>query len=80
MSLEAVRTAGFINMKDLVALEEDADGAWMSKEGKVVAFLPWFTDDPVAEAPLKLIIMLSSCKTLLRRQQAVQKPCRGSDD
>ena len=27
---------------------------------------PWFTDDPIAEAPLKVIIMLSSCKNLLR--------------
>ena len=66
MSLKVVRTGGFISRKDFVALEEDADGAWMSKEGKVAAFLPWFTDDPIAEAPLKLIITLSSCKNLLR--------------
>jgi Leucine-rich repeat (LRR) protein len=46
--------------------EEDAKGAWMSSEGKVAAFLPWFTDDPAAEAPLKVIIMLAECKNLLR--------------
>ena len=28
---------------------------------------PWFTDDPIAEAPLKLIITLSSCKNRLRQ-------------
>jgi hypothetical protein len=47
-------------------LEEDAKGAWMSNEGKVAAFLTWFTDDPIAEAPLKFIIMLAECKNLLR--------------
>jgi hypothetical protein len=31
-------------------LEEDANGAWMSNEGKVAAFLPCFTDDPVSGA------------------------------
>ena len=30
-----MRTGGLISRKDFVALEEDADGAWMSKEGKV---------------------------------------------
>jgi hypothetical protein len=49
-----------------VPLEEDAEGAWMSNEGKVAAFLTWFTDDPVAEAPLKVIIMLAKCKNHLR--------------
>jgi hypothetical protein len=36
-------------------------------EGKVAAFLPWFTDDPIiAEAPLKVIIMVSDCKNHIR--------------
>ena len=38
----------------------------MSNKDKVSAFLPWFTEEPKAEAPLKLIIMLSSCKNHLR--------------
>jgi hypothetical protein len=32
----------------------------------VAAFLPWFTDDPVAEAPLKVIITLAKHKNLIR--------------
>ena len=60
-------------------LEEDAKGAWMSNEGKVAAFLPWFTDDPIAEAPLKVIIMLAECKNRLHLQH-VQEPCRGRND
>ena len=48
-------------------LQEDAEGAWisMSDEGKVAAFT-WFTDDPVAEAPLKHIITVSDFKNHLR--------------
>ena len=30
------------------------------------SFLPWFTDDPIAEAPLKVIIMLAERKNFLR--------------
>ena len=66
LSKEVMRNNGHVRREDFVPKEEDAKGAWMNNEGKVAAFLPWFTDDPVAEAPLKVIIMLAECKNLLR--------------
>jgi hypothetical protein len=64
--LEVVRISGDIRREDFLPLEEDAEGAWMSNERKVAAFLPWFTNDPIAEAPLKHIITVSHCKNHLR--------------
>ena len=60
MSREVFNTGGHVKS---MPLEEDATGAWMSNEGKVAAFLPWFTDDHVAEAPLKHIIKFINART-----------------
>jgi Leucine-rich repeat (LRR) protein len=66
MSMEVVRTIGHVRREGFTPKEEDVKGAWMSNEGKVATFLPWFTYDPVAEAPLKVIITLAKHKNLIR--------------
>jgi hypothetical protein len=81
MSSEVMRTSGHFRRENFAPKEEDAMGAWMSNKGKVAAFLPWFTDDPKAEAPLKVIIMIAERKNLLSLlSKLFKEPCGERDD